>query len=106
MAVVVLEEKYTTIDPSIDVEVTYVGKAHSGSSADKLFASMWCSLFSEGLHQGWLKPHPYEIIDGGLNGLENVLKSLRAGHVRGKKMVGRIRDTPSIEVFKALRNEE
>lgn len=39
---------------------------------------------------------PYELISGGLNGLEAVLKGLLGGNIRAKKRAGRIADTPDI----------
>lgn len=70
--------------------------AHHGGTKGKIFATVWASLFGKGLQLGWLTPHPYGLIAGGLNGLKAVLKRLMGGSIHAKKMVGRIADTHDI----------
>ena len=48
------------------------------------------------LEDGRLEPHPFEVVEGGLGGLEGALKALREGKVSGKKFVIRIRDTEGL----------
>lgn len=94
LAVVIPGKDYSAVDPMIEVVQPNVSSAHSGLITDRMFAITWMALFANGLDIGWLKPHPHEMIKEGLGGLEGALRSLRAGEVRGKKLVGKMSDTP------------
>ncbi|KAL3482037.1 chaperonin 10-like protein [Aspergillus californicus] len=81
----------------IDVSQTGVGRIHfEDSERWKTFGLVWGHLFSRGLEQGWLSAHPFEVLKGGLNGLEGGLKALRDGTVRAKKVIVRIGDTEGV----------
>lgn len=41
----------------------------------------------QALENGQVKPHPWKKIDGGLHGVEEGLKRLKAGETRGFKLV-------------------
>ncbi|KAF9729385.1 hypothetical protein PMIN06_011073 [Paraphaeosphaeria minitans] len=43
-----------------------------------------------GLHQGWLSGHPYEVVPGGLDGVQAGLQRLSEGRVSARKLVYRI----------------
>ncbi|KAK5993713.1 Trans-enoyl reductase fsr4 [Cladobotryum mycophilum] len=73
----------------VEADMTSVGWSHSGGFAGTTFSNIWSALFGRGLQQGWFKPHPHEIIPGGLDGLEEALKKLKDGKVRAKKLVGK-----------------
>jgi NADPH2:quinone reductase len=98
LAMVMLNRDNSAVDPSVDVVTTNVGLAHSGGLAEKTFSYIWNQLFSRGLREGWMTGHPYNIAPGGLYGLEKALRSMRAGEVRGKKMVIRIAETKGLGV--------
>ncbi|EPS38886.1 hypothetical protein H072_7372 [Dactylellina haptotyla CBS 200.50] len=46
-----------------------------------------------GLDEGWFKGHPYEIVEGGLNGVSGALKKLKDGKSSAVKFVYRVEDT-------------
>ena len=54
-------------------------------------------LFAIGLQEGWLEPRPYEIVRGGLNGVEQGLKDLKAGKASATKYIFRIDETDGID---------
>ncbi|KAJ2986504.1 hypothetical protein NUW58_g965 [Xylaria curta] len=66
------------------------------SDRDRTFGFVYSRLFARGLRDGWLKPHPYEVKPGGLNGLEDVLKRLKEGQASAKKYVFRLADTHGV----------
>lgn len=86
----------SVVDNSVEWVRASVGKAVSGDESELLFGYMWSRIFGRGLSQGWFKALPYEIIPRGLGGLAAALKDIKAGKIRAKKMVGRIRDTPGL----------
>lgn len=49
-------------------------------------------LFGLGLAEGWFKGHPYEVVEGGLDGLQKALQILEEGKISAKKLVLRIAD--------------
>ena len=53
----------------------------------------WFRLFSYGLQQGWLTGHPYEVCEGGLQGVEIGLRNLMNGKASAVKYVFRVADT-------------
>lgn len=57
-------------------------------------ASNKVHLLSRLEYQRRLKPHPYRIGDGGLEGVLHGLKELEEGKVSGQKLVYRVSDTP------------
>ena len=57
---------------------------------------MFTKLIATYLNDGKLKAHPYEVVEGGLNGVETALKALRGGKVSAMKYVVRIADTPGL----------
>ena len=93
ITVVLPKTDYSTIDKSIEVIYTSVGGVHSDGLALKNFGALFGRLFARGLQEGWLKPHPHELIPGGFGGLEEALKKLKENKVRGKKLVGRPSET-------------
>lgn len=84
------------VDPSVETTRVSVGNSHAGGFTGRTAAALWTRLLSRGLHEGWLRPHPHEVIPNGLAGLEDALRALKNGEVRGKKLVGRIADTPGL----------
>ncbi|KAM0510924.1 hypothetical protein ACHAPE_010400 [Trichoderma viride] len=78
---------YSGLPASIRLVQTNVTTAHT---IYKDFATSWFRLFYYGLKDGWLKGHPYEVVPGGLEGLQHGLESLRDGKASGTKYVYRI----------------
>ncbi|MCJ1327383.1 hypothetical protein MMC10_004052 [Thelotrema lepadinum] len=83
------------IPSSIEQSLTMVGDSY-GKQTDLGFA--WFRLFTKGLQEGWLKPHPVEVVKGGLHGVEQGLHDLKNGKNSGLKYVFRIADTPGVKL--------
>lgn len=70
-----------------------VGAVHGmriepGSLADwgqRQFGYVFTRLFTRGLEQGWFTGHPYEVVPGGLKGVETGLANLKAGKASAVK---------------------
>lgn len=103
------------IPPHIEQSTTMAGSLWKELSADperdnkalgklgienggKEFGVMFTKLIARWLNEGKLKPHPHEVVEGGLHGVETALKALREGKVSAKKYVVRIADTPNLDV--------
>ena len=74
-----------------------LGKLGVGEGG-KEFGLMFTKLIATWLNDGKLKAHPYELVEGGLHGIETALKALREGKVSAMKYVIRIADTPVLSV--------
>lgn len=72
--------------PKEDSEEAKAGVFTGGSD----FAFVYFRLITRGLQQGWFTPHPFEVIPGGLNGIQKGLEKLKAGHASAVKYVYRI----------------
>ncbi|KAE8156843.1 chaperonin 10-like protein [Aspergillus tamarii] len=70
------------------VEFTDVGRAHRN---EKEFAYIWSRSFTLGLKEGWLTPHPHELIPGGLQGVQTALTNLKEGKASAVKYVLKIK---------------
>lgn len=91
ITVVLPNGDFSSIPATIERTLTYVGDVHT-TQTDLGYA--WYRLFSKGLSEGWLKPHPVEVVKGGLDGVEPALKNLKAGRASAVKYVFRIAETP------------
>jgi len=93
------------IQNGVKVVYTYVGTAHSGKYRERMPMQPenledvrndpeWVWLFSryaaKMLVEGKLTGHPYEVVEGGLEGVEKGLKGLQEGKAKGVKFVYRI----------------
>ncbi|CAG8408395.1 unnamed protein product [Penicillium salamii] len=75
----------------IRVEFTDVGRAHKD---DKEFTCVWSKFLACGLQEGWLTPHPHEVIPGGLGkGLQVALTNLKEGKASAVKYVVKVKDS-------------
>jgi hypothetical protein len=85
---------------------TQVGKVHSdnypgikgekkleGLLGDQDFGAVMYKFFERGLVKGWLKGHPFEVVPGGLGGIEDALRDLKAGKASAVKYVFKIDET-------------
>jgi NADPH2:quinone reductase len=92
---------YKDIPESIEHSVTTVGSVHQDSPrakegikiSDKEFGYVFFRFFGRGLQEGWFKPHPHEVIPGGLNGVQKGLENLKEGVNSATKYVFRIEET-------------
>lgn len=84
---IVTPERPKELASTIRVEFSNVGSSHED---DKDFALVWSRVVSMGLREGWLEPHPHEIVPGGLNGVQSALSYLKAGKASGVKYVVRV----------------
>jgi len=78
---------------------TMVGTVHIDKSpiGDRDFGYVMYRFLARGLEEGWFSGHPYEVIPGGLNGLQKALKDLKDGKASGVKYVAHIADTEGLE---------
>ncbi|KAF1825221.1 GroES-like protein [Dissoconium aciculare CBS 342.82] len=72
---------------------TNVGDAHK---AQKDLAFVFFRLITRGLEEGWFKPHPHEVIPGGLGGVQEALTKLKEGKASAIKYVFEIADTQGL----------
>lgn len=80
-------KKYEGIPDSVKQTITSVGEAHKG---DKEFAYIYYRYLARGCAEGFFKPHPHEVVSGGLRGVEEGLRNLKEGKASGIKYVFRI----------------
>ncbi|TDZ25583.1 Trans-enoyl reductase fsa3 [Colletotrichum orbiculare MAFF 240422] len=59
------------------------------------FAGKWFATAQRLLDEGKLRPHPVRVLDGGLGGVKDGLKTLESKAVSGQKLVVRL-DSPSV----------
>lgn len=99
------------IPKGVAIKYVYVGTAHDGAyiatmpkqPADKQasesaieFAYVFFRYLARMLTKGTYEGHPYEVIPGGLNGVEVGLQRLKSGQSKGRKFVYRIEETPGL----------
>lgn len=90
----------------VDLRQTNVGSVHRPQPSptggefgekralgDAEFGAIFFPLFTRGLAHGWFTPHPYEVVPGGLDGVQTALENLEAGKASAVKYVMRIADT-------------
>jgi NADPH2:quinone reductase len=80
-------KKYEGIPDSVQQSQTMVGEAHKG---DKDYAYIMFRYMAKGLAEGWFTPHPHEVVEGGLEGVETGLRNLKEGKNSGVKYVFKI----------------
>lgn len=87
-------KKYEGIPDTVQQSTTSVGEAHKGA---KDFAYIYFRYMARGLDEGWFKPHPAEVVSGGLEGLQGALTNLKEGKASAVKYVFRIGETPGVK---------
>lgn len=103
---VLARKKYEGIPDTVDKTFTQVGRVHSsnypgikgekfavGTLGDQEFGAIMYKFFERGLVKGWFRGHPFEVIPGGLQGIEGALRKLKAGKASAVKYVFRIEET-------------
>ena len=93
------------IPKGVRVVYTYVGTVHDGAylegmpcqppdkeevRGDMEWAGNFVKWFGGAVKRGDMRGHPYEVIDGGLEGVEEGLRKLRGGENKGRKYVYRV----------------
>lgn len=71
---------------------TMVGDSHGKEAYRRDFAYTYFRLFGKWLKEGRLQAHPYEVVPGGLEGVESGLLQLKEGKVSAKKLLFKIAD--------------
>lgn len=94
LTVVLPGKKYEGVPDSVKLTTTQVGSSHKD---DKDFANIMFRYMARGLGEGFFKPHPYEVVPGGLEGVQKGLENLRDGKANGVKYVFRIGETKGVK---------
>lgn len=83
-------------EPGVSTVGIMLGKIHGyfgEESGARLFGEIWMHALSRGLQKGgWLKGHPWEVVEGGLDGLQGALERLKSGQISAKKLLLRLVD--------------
>jgi NADPH2:quinone reductase len=105
ITLVIPGKDYSDIPASVERSTTLVSAVHQANSTasvkgetktilgGKDFGYVYFRLFSRGLQEGWFIAHPYEVIPGGLHGVEKGLSNLKNGVNSATKYVFKIADT-------------
>lgn len=109
IALVLARKAYPGIPDTFQKFFTQVGKVHGdhypGLKGDKKlkgllgdinFGAVMYKFIERGLFEGWFKGHPYEVVPGGLNGVQKGLADLKAGKASAVKFVYRIEETEGL----------
>jgi NADPH:quinone reductase len=112
LSVVSGTQKYDSpdIQPGVEIVYTYVGTVHSGAylprmpkqalameaSEDPTFAEEFFKWLEGALQRQEYEGHPFEVVPGGLGGVDEGLRRLITGKTGGKKMVYRISETDGV----------
>ena len=75
---------------------TMVSYAQEGPKSQQDTAAAYLRLLGKWLAEGRYTPHPYEVVEGGLEGVEAGVTRLYENKVSASKLVYRIADTPGI----------
>lgn len=105
-------EKYDSpeIQAGVEIVYTYVGSVHTGAylpqmpkqapieeaSGDPAFVEMFFKWLEGALQRQEYEGHPFEVVPGGLQGVDEGLRMLITGKTGGKKMVYRISETDRV----------
>ena len=90
VGLVLFEKDYVGLPNHVIAGKFNVMDVHGGA---RDFGFVLSRFVSRGLQQGLLKPHPHEVIPGGLNGIPTVFKHLKEGNAAAMKYVVRIDET-------------
>lgn len=93
ITLVLPNEKYEEIPKTVNKSITWVGTVHE---KEPDFGHVFFRLIARAVQEGWLKPHPYEVVAGGLGGVGGALRNLKEGKASAIKYVFRIADTQGV----------
>ncbi|KIV89751.1 hypothetical protein PV10_07131 [Exophiala mesophila] len=96
LSLVLPGKSYEGIPKGITQTITTVGSVHGNPDDLGDLGYAWFRLFAKGLKEGWFSGHPYEVIPGGLNGVQTGLENLRDGKASAVKYVYRIEETEGL----------
>ena len=66
-------------------------------SSSREFGFVHSNLVGKWFREGLVHPHPPTVIEGGLQGVEKALKTLREGKAHAQKFVVRVNETPGLK---------
>jgi hypothetical protein len=81
------------VPDNVEVVKNSVGCVHQDQ---KDLGYVYFRYLAKGLLDGWFKPHPHEVVPGGLGGLEKALTNLKEGKASAIKYVVRIGETDGL----------
>lgn len=84
---------YPGVSDGVEVIKNSVGCVHQDQ---KDLGYVYFRYLAKGLLDGWFKPHPHEVVPGGLGGLEKALTNLKEGKASATKYVVRIGETNGV----------
>ncbi|KAK0637402.1 chaperonin 10-like protein [Bombardia bombarda] len=99
------EDESWTWPAGVEFSRTFVASAYGQKHAhitqeqaekDGEFAYFFYRYLTYLLAEGKFKPHPHQVLDGGLDGVVQGVQNLHDGKVSAKKLVARIADTPGL----------
>lgn len=97
ITLVLLGREYEEIPKSVHKTLTNVGSVFGIEEDLTDFGYAWFRLFSLGLKDGWFSGHPYEVVPGGLDGVQQGLNNLKEGKASAIKYVYRIDETEGVQ---------
>ncbi|KAF4242551.1 hypothetical protein CNMCM8980_000509 [Aspergillus fumigatiaffinis] len=89
----VLPVEDDALPAGINKAKTNVGCVHADQ---KDFGFVHFRYIAKGLLDGWFKPHPHEVVPGGLGGLQQALTDLKNGKASAVKYVVRVGETQGV----------
>lgn len=84
IALVLPGKTYEGIPDGVEQRMTRVGSAHA---QDADFAHVMFRYMARGLAEGWFHTHPFELVPGGLEGVQTGLRNLKEGRASAVKYV-------------------
>ncbi|KAL4972108.1 chaperonin 10-like protein [Aspergillus desertorum] len=85
--------EYPGVPEDVHMIKNSVGCVHQDQ---KDLGYVYFRYLAKGLQDGWFKPHPHELVPGGLGGLKTALCNLRDGKASANKYVVRIGETAGL----------
>lgn len=79
-----------------DMDTNSWEKNTGGRTGNQEFAFVFYRFMARGLQEGWFRSHPYEVVPGGLGGVERGLTNLKEGKASAVKYVFRIAETEGL----------
>lgn len=95
IATVLPGKDYPGVPDNVEVVKNSVGCVHQDQ---KDLGYVYFRYLAKGLLDGWFKPHPHEVVPGGLGGLEKALTNLKEGKASAIKYVVRIGETDGLSL--------
>ncbi|KAK9324884.1 chaperonin 10-like protein [Lipomyces orientalis] len=97
LCLILPERKFEDIDKTkTNYGIARVANSHDGSEARRDFAYIFYRQLTKWFQEGKFTGHRFDIVEGGLTGVEGALADLKAGRVSATKKVFRIKDTPGL----------